>query len=143
MRPGRPTARITRRRRRIVEGIGLGLWLTGLPWLLSHRVFVPEGEFGPAHRPADAWLLTAHGVFGFAALWAFGLLWGVHIPAGWARGRRVTGATLFCGIALLAGTGCALYYCGDETLRPVVSTAHWVIGLAAPALLVAHRMRRK
>lgn len=145
MRPGRrPPARISRRRRLIVHGAGLGLWLSGVLWLLSHHVFVPEGEFGPTHRAADAWLLAAHGAFGFAALWVFGLLWGVHIPAGWAQGRRrPTGAALSAVIGLLAGTGWALYYCGDEALRPAVSRVHWVLGLAAPVALILHRRRRK
>jgi hypothetical protein len=143
MRPAQPTARIPRRRRGLIDAVGLGLWASGLLWLLSHHVFVPEGEFGPTHRPADAWMLMAHGAFGFAALWVFGLLWGVHVPHGWRQGRRrATGAALFAGLALLIGTGWTLYYCGDETLRPVVSTAHWAIGLAAPALLLLHRKRR-
>lgn len=140
----RGTSRLSRGRRRLLDGIALGLWLTGLVWLVSHTWFPPAGEFGPAVRPLDGWLLMAHGAFGFGALWAFGLLWGVHIPAGWGqRRRRVTGGTLFAGITVLATTGYGLYYCGDETLRPVLATTHWALGLAAPGFLLAHRFARR
>jgi len=140
----RATSRLSRPRRRLLDGVALGLWLTGLAWLVSHEWAPPAGEFGPAARPLDGWLLRAHGALGFAALWLFGLLWGVHIPAGWGqRRRRLTGAGLFGCLGVLVATGYGLYYCGDETIRPIVATAHWGIGLASAAAFLAHRFARR
>ncbi len=39
-------------------------------------------------------------------------------------------------------TGYLLYYLGDEGGRAVVSAIHWVIGLAAPAVYLVHRLVR-
>ena len=39
---------------------------------------------------------------------------------------------------LLTVTGYLLYYAGDENTRPVISAAHWILGLAVPALLAWH-----
>jgi hypothetical protein len=41
-------------------------------------------------------------------------------------------------LAALAVTGYALYYIAGEQSRPVRSSAHWIIGLAFPMLLIAH-----
>lgn len=141
-RPG-VTSRITRPRRRLVSGVGLGLWLTGAGWLLSHVVFVPQGEFGPSYRSADAWILTLHGAFGFAAIWLFGLLWGTHVLAGWGqRRRRMSGSVLFGVLGLIVATGYGLYYGGDETIRGWVSLLHWSLGLASLGAFLAHRAAR-
>jgi len=134
------TGRIARPRRRLVSGVALGLWLTGVVWLLSHEVFVPQGEFGPSPRSADAWILMLHAAFGFAALWLLGLLWGTHVTAGWAQGRRRgTGGAVFGLASLLVLTAYGLYYCGDETIRPWIATVHWGFGLAAPGAFLLHQ----
>jgi hypothetical protein len=39
---------------------------------------------------------------------------------------------------LLTITGYLLYYAGDEDTRPLISAAHWILGLAVPAMLVWH-----
>lgn len=144
---GRPvlaTSRITRPRLRLVTGVGLGLWLSGGGWLLSHDVFVPQGEFGPSYRSADAWLLALHGAFGFAALWLLGLLWGTHIGAGWRGARRRWSGGAMLGLAgILVATGFCLYYCGDEEIRERIAVLHWGLGLAAPGAYLLHRFGRK
>lgn len=135
------TSRIARPRRRIVSGVGLCLWLTGAVWLLSHEVFVPQGEYGPAYRGLDAWILMLHGALGFAALWLFGLLWGTHITAGWAQSRRRRSGTALFGLAsLLFLSAYGLYYCGDEAIRPWIAVTHWSLGLAAPGMFILHRL---
>lgn len=134
------TSRITRSRRRLVSGVGLGLWLTGAAWLLSHDLFVPQGEFGPSYRSADAWCLMLHGALGFAALGLFGLLWGTHVTAGWPQlRRRKSGGALFGLASLLVLTAYGLYYCGDEAIRSWISLTHWSLGLAAPGVFLLHR----
>lgn len=137
---GIATARITARRRLAVSAVALGLWATGVAWLLSHAVFVPEGAFGPRYREIDPWLLALHGGLGSLALWLFGLLWGVHVVNGWAQGRRRRSGGLLVGLVLLlAATGCLLYYVGDETARIWVSRMHWLAGLAGALAFPAHR----
>lgn len=138
------TGRLSRPRRRMIDGVALGLWLTGLAWLVSHEWWVPAGEFGPVYRRLDAWLLMLHAAFGFAALWVFGLLWGVHIPVGWGQRRRMaTGASLCGCVGFLVATAYGLYYCGDETLRSLLATAHWVVGFATVGAFAAHRLAKR
>ena len=74
---------LSRSRLLTVYGISLGIWASGAVWLLLHYFFEQEGQFGPAPHPLEFWSIAAHGAFGFATLWLLGLLWSVHIPAGW------------------------------------------------------------
>jgi hypothetical protein len=139
-RPGQRVVRIAKRRRAALYVVAAGIWSTGALWLTLHYFFQRHAQFGTQANPAEPWALKLHGAFGFAALWVFGLLWGVHIVNGWTSGRRRwSGALLFGLIAVLGLTGYLLYYAGGDDLREAVSTLHWVVGLAAPALFVWHR----
>ena len=139
-RPALATARMSRTRRRLVGGVAFGLWSSGAVWLLSHEAFAPVGEFGPSSRGMDAWILMLHGLLGWAGIWCLGLLWGTHVGAGWAQGRRRwTGAALLGIAGLLALSGCGLFYCGDEDIRRWTATLHWILGLIAPAAFLPHR----
>ena len=144
--PAKPTPRapeLSRTRILAVYTISLGLWLTGAVWLIAHYVLVYEGEFGPLPHPLEFWSIAAHGAFAFASLWLFGLLWGVHIPAGWRSSRRRwSGSVMFGVVALLILSGYLLYYLGNAEVMPVVATLHWAIGLACPALFLLHRFSR-
>ena len=76
--------------------IGAGLWLSGVLWLIFHYFMVSQTAFGPQPHPLEHWWLSAHGLFAFATLWLYGLLWGRHIVVGWnSKKRRITGSTLF------------------------------------------------
>ncbi len=102
----------------------LGLWLTGAVWLIAHYVLVYEGEFGPLPHPLEFWSVAAHGAFGFASLWLLGLLWSVHIPAGWrASRRRLSGSMMFGVVAFLILSGYLLYYLGNAEVISVVAYA--------------------
>jgi hypothetical protein len=46
-------------------------------------------------------------------------------------------------LIVLAVTGYLLYYLGDETLRSAASVLHWSVGLGAPILYGAHRLKIK
>ncbi len=134
---------LSRSRVRIVYTISLGLWLTGAVWLLAHYFLVQEGEFGPLPHPLEFWSIAAHGGFGFASLWLFGLLWSVHIPAGWRSfRRRWTGGVMFGVTAFLVVSGYLLYYLGMAEVISVVATLHWMVGIACPALFLLHRFSR-
>ncbi|HLH36916.1 MAG TPA: hypothetical protein VKX41_19750 [Alloacidobacterium sp.] len=121
---------------------GVGVWLTGGLWLLYHYFLVKQGEFGPETNPLEPWWLKLHGAFAFAAMWLFGLLWGVHISKAWPHKRRRWSGGVTAGLLIwLTLSGYLLYYIGDERIRPVVSLLHWVVGLGLPLAFLWHRVR--
>ena len=137
--PVRGPIRLPRSRRLAVYVIAGLTWATGALYLVFHEFLQTPGEFGPEANPLEPWWLKSHGAAAFAALWIFGLLWGVHALNGWnARRRRWSGGLLFGAVAVLIGSGFLLYYAGDEGMREVVSVLHWVLGLAAPLAFMWH-----
>ena len=135
----RAPLRLSRRRRHTVYAIGWSLWCTGALWLVFHYFFMGHGEFGDTPHPAETWWLRLHGLAAFLALWSFGLVWGVHIVAGWhTRRQRVSGGIVVGVLAWLTLTGYLLYYLTDDSWRGVSAIAHWIVGLAMPLLLMVH-----
>lgn len=136
-------SRLSRLRRVAIYAVGIGVWISGILWLLFHYFVVHEGPFGPTVSPLEPWWLKLHGAFAFGAIWIFGLLWGVHIPVGWAgRRRHLSGGLLVGLLAWLIISGYLLYYVGDEQLRAATSLTHWLIGLVVPIGFLAHRVKR-
>jgi len=134
---------LSRSRVLTIYTISLGLWLSGAVWLLAHYFLVYDGDFGPLPHPLEFWSIAAHGAFGFASLWLLGLLWSVHIPAGWRSIRRRWSGSLMFGVAgVLIFSGFLLYYLGNAEVISVVATLHWAVGLACPALFLLHRFSR-
>lgn len=127
----------------VYVSIGL-LTLTGLAWLYFDRFGKVEGVFGPEQNPALPWLLLVHGTIAYAFLATAAMLVPVHMRLGWnALRNRWSGLTLL-GIGLfLAVTGLLLYYASAERLRGASSTAHWIIGIGLPVVLVIHVLRGK
>ena len=137
--PRRPPL-LSRERRLVVYGIGVGVWLSGALWVLAHYFLVSEGEFGTTAHPLEVWSLAGHGAFAFAALWLFGLLWGVHVTAGWKTSRRRwSGGFMFGLMVWLILSGYLLYYVGSDELMSVIMLLHWTTGLAAPIPFLLHR----
>ncbi|MFC5742632.1 hypothetical protein [Dyella tabacisoli] len=135
----RTPLRLSRQRRYTVYGIGWTLWLSGALWLLFHYLLMSKGEFGDTPHPLEPWWLRLHAAMAFATLWSFGLVWGVHIVAGWRTNRqRVSGGLSVALLVWLIVTGFLLYYLGDERWRGITSVAHWAVGLSLPAIFVAH-----
>ncbi len=132
--------RLKRGRRWLSYGIGLGLWASGTIWLVYHYFLKQRTEFGLAENPLTHWWLALHGLFAFATLWLFGLLWGQHILGAWKTKRhRVSGSLLIAVLAVLIVTGYLLYYAGGDETQAIVSAVHWVVGLAAPLPFLLHR----
>ena len=74
-----------------------------------------------------------------AALIVYGSLLPIHVRRAWAVRRNIAlGVGVVSFMLLLTVTGYLLYYAGDEQLRPIISAAHWVLGLAVPLLLWWH-----
>jgi hypothetical protein len=115
------------------------LVLSGAIWLVLHYFMAKQGEFGPTVHPAESWMLRVHGAAAMAALIVYGSLLPIHIRRAWAIKRNlVLGVVVATCMLLLTLTGYLLYYAGSEQLRPIVSIAHWVPGLAAPLMLWWH-----
>jgi hypothetical protein len=113
------------------------LFVTGAAWLAADQLKQsPDGEFWQA---AIANLLMIHGGAAMIMLLLLGGLIPSHVVRAW-RGRfnRLSGSVMvFCN-AVLVVTAFGLYYLGSETLRPVISDLHIVVGLALPFLLAVH-----
>lgn len=135
--------RLTPLRRWLIYGVGVGLWTSGVLWLLFHYFMMRNTEFGPAPSAFEPWWLAIHAGFGFAAVWLMGLLWGVHIVGGWKmRRHRVSGSTLLAFLVWLVASGYLLYYLGGDQTRALVSLAHWTAGLALPLPFLVHWLVR-
>ena len=132
--------RLASEQRLSVYAVGFGLWTTGAAWLLLHYFLAQETPFGPSPHPLEFWSRAAHGAFGFAALWLFGMLWGTHIVDGWrSLRRRWSGAAMFVIFAWLVVSGYLLYYLGGEQTLAVTTVLHWSIGLLCPLPFLLHR----
>jgi hypothetical protein len=127
--------------RMIVYVIAAGLWLSGAAWLVFHYFLRRPSDFGLEAHPLEVWWLSAHGAFGFAALWLIGFLSARHIGGGWASGRRrLSGLTLLVTAGVLTLSAWLLYYLGHDGLRGAAAILHWGVGLAAPWLFLCHRL---
>lgn len=116
------------------------LLATGIAWLIVAWPFGNGADdMTTAMRAAAAWSLRLHGIAAYAGLIVVGAVLPVHIRLAWLRQRnRASGCSLTILFLALAITGLWLYY-GSEGGRSVVSTVHWLIGLAWPIWLIVHR----
>ena len=138
----RNSIRLGSRHRAWLFGVFATTFLTGVAWWVLHRWFQVAGEFGPSPHPAEHWLIRLHGAAAFATLVLLGSLLPLHVKRAWlARRNRRSGGLMLLLNALLTLTGYALYYVGGEQLRATASTAHLLLGLALPVLLVVHILR--
>lgn len=136
--------RLTPMRRMALYLVGIGLWMTGGMWLIAHYFLIRQGQFGPEHNGLEFSSLAAHGAFAFAALFLFGLMWGVHIIAGWKSLRkRWSGSLLFGVIAWLIVSGYLLYYLRNDEMLSTVALLHWAVGLACPVPFIVHCFARE
>lgn len=118
------------------------LFASGVAWLLLNRFVHVASEFGAEPHPAQHWALIVHGVVAYAFVAVAGAMVPVHIILGWNTRRNLTSGLTFVGaLLLIALTALALYYAGDETLRPQVSLIHWIAGLVALPLLLIHAIK--
>ncbi len=131
--------RLSRRHRVWLHSTFTLLFLSGALWWILHRWFQVESDFGPQPHPAQRWLIPLHGAAAMLTLVVIGTLIPLHIKRGWqARLNRPNGILLIAFISLLSLSGYALYYSGNESLRSFASSAHTVLGLALPAMLLWH-----
>jgi hypothetical protein len=130
-----PSTRLAASLRYALYGTGVALLASGAAWL-----YVRYGIAAPLRpRGALSVSMQVHGAAAMVALALIGAVTALHVKAAWQDGRNIaSGLVLAGGLFLIAATGCLLYYVGDEALRAQASTAHWVLGIAAPLALWWH-----
>jgi heme A synthase len=108
--------------------------VTGLLWfVLQDMIDAEPGE-------ATHVLLMLHGISSYAILVVIGSLLPRHVRLGWVRRRnRVTGITVTVVMTVLAATGLALYYGGEELHTPV-RWLHVAFGLGCFVLFPVHAL---
>src|SRR5579884_1366758 len=115
-----------------VYGVSIIFTITGVAWIFAHFMLRREGEI---EHPLEPWMLRIHGFAVMIGLFMYGSLLRTHIIKGWnAHMNRATGIVLCILLFALSLSGYLLYYAGSEETRPVISVAHWVIGLLLPIL---------
>ena len=114
---------------------------SGAAWLVADRLKdAPDNDAArEVWQQTAAWLLMIHGGFAMVALMMLGALIPVHAMRAWrARRNRLTGIAMAGVNAALIASGFGLSYFGSETLRPLASDVHIVIGFVLPLLIVVH-----
>jgi heme A synthase len=113
------------------------LTVTGAAWLFADWHKDPSAP--DQWHDMAASLLMVHGGAAMVTLMLLGALIPLHVRRAWrSRRNRLTGPVMVAVNAVLIATAFGLYYAGSETLRPWISDAHTAVGLALPALLLAH-----
>lgn len=115
------------------------LFISGALWLGFHYFMIVKTDFGDGPHPLQQWWLKLHGLAAMATLIIFGSLWLGHIRRAWQHHQnRISGGTTVALMTWLTLTGYALYYFSSEESRPLISVAHWAIGIIALPMLVLH-----
>jgi hypothetical protein len=113
------------------------LLATGAIWLVADHL--KDTESGEMWQAIAASLLMLHGTTAMIALVLLGALIPLHVQRSWRAGKnRVTGSLMVGMNAALVATAAGLYYAGSDVLRSFVADVHIAVGIALPALIVAH-----
>jgi hypothetical protein len=135
---------LTEKTKTWINFVGIGVWTTGLGWIIAHFFAKPQDPLSFANSSSEPLWLKFHGAFAFLALWTGGLLWGIHVVKAWdSRRHRWSGSILFGATLLLIVSGYLLYYVADDDARNAISWSHWLLGIALPLAYGAHRLAKK
>ncbi|TFV95240.1 DUF4405 domain-containing protein [Oxalobacteraceae bacterium OM1] len=131
--------RLERWHRRSVY-VALGwLFATGVLFLVPHYFMRIVTQFGEAPHPLEPFSMKLHGGGAMVGLFFLGTLLNGHIRRAVKSGRNlVTGWSMIAVLLALIASGYGLYYIAGESDRGTWSLVHWIVGLAAGALFVAH-----
>jgi heme A synthase len=126
--------------RRLVIGTVILLIATGL--LLAPTTLYMRLQWGvPWRLPGEPRLWTAalHTLVSYLMVCLLGILWMVHMRAGWRRKRNHwSGIAMASLMALLTLTGVAVFYLGETQSSAIASAIHLVLGLCVPFFFIYH-----
>jgi uncharacterized BrkB/YihY/UPF0761 family membrane protein len=127
--------------RRLLDITLVMLFASGLAWLLVHYGIGAGSGPDSLPHPAEPWLMRLHGLFGFAGLFALGMVCALHVPRGWRRHtHRRSAMVVLAGWAISIISAWLLYYLSSEDSRPVIG---WLHALAATLLWLAIALHRR
>lgn len=90
---------------------------------------------------SNSTLMALHGAGAVLMAIIGGMLWQAHaklrLPA---KKRANSGLGLLSILLILAASGYALYYAGNQTVRQYSGDIHTLMGCALPLVLMAHRL---
>src|SRR6266849_6544728 len=110
---------------------------TGVIWLVADLLKTSADEELWQAIAAD--MLMLHGMTAMIALILLGAVIALHVRHSWRAGKnRVSGAVMVGANAVLVTTAWGLYYAGSDLLRAIAADVHIAVGIALPALVVAH-----
>jgi cytochrome b561 len=113
------------------------LIFTGVIWLIADMLKASADE--ELWQAVAANVLMLHGMTAMTALVMLGAVIALHVRHSWRAGKnRVSGAVMVGANAVLVITACGLYYAGSDPLRTFAADVHIAVGIAWPALVVAH-----
>lgn len=131
--------RLERWHRRCIYASVAALSLSGALWLVARYWMRPVTEFGESVHPLEPLAMKLHGAAAMLMLFFLGSLMNAHIRRAIKAGRNLaTGWSMIAGMLLLIASGFGLYYLAGEADRPAWSMVHWIVGLAASAVLILH-----
>ena len=113
------------------------LLATGAIWLVADMLKTAADE--ELWQAIAANVLMLHGMTAMIALVVLGAVIAVHVRHSWRAGKnRMSGAVMVGANAALLITAWGLYYAGSDLLRTFAADVHIAVGIAWPALVVAH-----
>lgn len=125
--------------KRLLDRTLLALVLSGIAWLLIHYVW-GAGSAAMLPHPAELWLIRAHGLAGFLALFVLGSISALHVPRGWQRGLHLPSAiTVLMAWAATVLTAYLLYYFSGESSRAIIGWLHAGMALTLWIAIFVHR----
>jgi hypothetical protein len=110
---------------------------TGAIWLVADMLKTSADE--ELWQAVAANVLMLHGITAMIALVMLGAVIALHVRHSWRAGKnRVSGAVMVGANAVLVITAWGLYYAGSDLMRAFTADVHIAVGIAWPALVVAH-----
>ena len=110
---------------------------TGVIWLVADMLKTSADDELWQAIAAD--MLILHGITAMIALVLLGAVIALHVRHSWRAGKnRISGAVMVGANAVLVTTAWGLYYAGSDLLRTFAADVHIAVGIALPALVVAH-----
>jgi len=132
-------ARIPLPYRLILIAVLLTSWITGITVYIFQKWIRVSGEFGATFHPLQTDARQIHGAAAFGMMIIYGYLLASHVPFGWKQQRqRKLGLLLLTLQFLLIISGYIIYYTGNPQLLQYTATAHIIVGLTFPLILIAH-----